>query len=109
MAFSKLPLRKAVSGLTAATALAVTATLMAAPSASAANPRGCKNIADQTRQITRWGDTVMRSGPGENYKKKKVLFTGDTVRVYCRAYKSGTYWYYGKNGKTKGYVDEYAF
>ncbi|MFJ8538815.1 hypothetical protein [Streptomyces sp. NPDC093591] len=105
-------LRKTAAGLTAATTLALGATLLAAPTASAVGSSACTtNIKDTTRQITRWGDTIMRNGPGESYRKKKGLFTGEEVRVYCRAYNknTGTYWYYGKNGKTKGWVDEYAF
>ncbi|MGN9760818.1 hypothetical protein [Streptomyces sp. SD31] len=105
-------LRKAAAGLTAATTLALGATLLAAPSASAVGSSACtKNIKDATWSITRWGDTIMRNGPAESYRKNKGLFTGDTVRVYCRAYnkKTATFWYYGKNGNTKGWVDEYAF
>ncbi|KUM72351.1 hypothetical protein [Streptomyces curacoi] len=105
-------LRKAAGGLTAATVLAVGATVLAAPSASAVGSSACtKNIADTTRQITRWGDTILRDGPGESYRKKKTLFTGEKVRLYCRAYNkhTATYWYYGKNGTTKGWIDEYAF
>ncbi|MER5854598.1 hypothetical protein ABT131_03015 [Streptomyces sp900105245] len=110
MSFSTLRIRKAVSGLTAATALALGATVLAAPSASAVDSSGCtKNIKDQTLQVVQWDHADMHTGPGYSYKVKKSVFAGTDVRVYCTAYKKGTTWYYGKSGKTKGWMDTHAF
>jgi hypothetical protein len=103
-------LRKAAGGLTAVTVLALGATLVAAPSALAVGSSACtKNIKDTTYQVTIWDHTDMHTGPGYHTKVKKSLFTGTKVRVYCMALKKGTYWYYGKAGQTKGWVDEYAW
>ncbi len=51
----------------------------------------------------------MRTGPGYSYKVKKSVFAGSKVRVYCTAYKKGNTWYYGKSGKTKGWMEYHAF
>ncbi|MFI2760198.1 hypothetical protein ACH5A3_15145 [Streptomyces echinatus] len=108
MPFSKLPLRKAVSGLTAATALALGATVLAAPGASAVGSSGCtKNIKDKTLQVVQWDHADMYTSPSFKSKVKKSVFAGSNVRVYCTA--KGGDWYYGKSGKTKGWMEYHAF
>ena len=99
-------LRKTVSGLTAATALALGVTLVAAPSASAAvGSSACtKNIKDATYMVNNYAGTPMQSGPGYKDKDVKFLELGTDVRVYCETYKNGYNWYYGKAGKKKGWV-----
>ena len=108
MPFSKRPSVKAVSALTAATALALGATLMAAPSASAVGSSACtKNIKDQTLQVVQWDHADMYTSPSFTSKVKKSVFAGSSVRVYCTA--KGGSWYYGKSGKTSGWMEEHAF
>lgn len=108
MPFSTLPFRKAVSGLTAVTALALGATLMAAPSASAVGSSACtENIKDATLPVVQWDHADMYTSPSFKSKVKKSVFAGNKVRVYCTA-KHGS-WYYGKFGKTKGWMEEHAF
>ncbi|MEU3857082.1 hypothetical protein AB0F03_06865 [Streptomyces sp. NPDC028722] len=110
MPFSTLPIRKAVGALTAATALALGATVLAAPGAFAVDSSGCtKNIKDATYPVVQWDHADMHTGPGYTYKVKKSVFAGSKVRVYCTAYKKGVTWYYGKSGTTKGWMDSYAF
>jgi hypothetical protein len=106
-----LPFRKAVSTLTAATALALGATLVAAPSALAVGSKACtKNIKDKTYMVNNWAGADLRTGPsnGKKYKTKKHLDVGTDVRVYCVNDK-GLTWYYGKAGKTTGWVESSAF
>ncbi|MBT2478052.1 SH3 domain-containing protein [Streptomyces sp. ISL-94] len=99
------PLRKAVSLLTAATALALGVTVLAAPSAFAVGSSACTtNFKDLTTTITADPGKTMRTGPGNNYEKKKFLPIGTKVTIYCMAKPKGTYWYYIKSGKTKGWV-----
>ncbi|KUN07485.1 hypothetical protein AQI95_10705 [Streptomyces yokosukanensis] len=111
MPFSSLPVRKAVSGLTAAAALALGATLVAAPSASAAGSvgsSGCtKNIKDATYTVIQYDHADMHTGPSNKYKVKKSIYMGNKVRVYCTADHSS--WYYGKFGNTYGWMESYAF
>ncbi|MGW2701056.1 SH3 domain-containing protein [Streptomyces sp. NPDC001340] len=108
MPFSKLSFRRAVSGLTAATALALGATLMAAPTASAVGSSGCtKNIRDTTYTVVQYDHADMHTGPGNNYRVKKSVYMGNKVRVYCTA--KGGSWYYGKFGSTYGWMEEHAF
>jgi uncharacterized protein YgiM (DUF1202 family) len=110
MRFISLPVRKAVSGLTAATALTLGATLVAAPSASAVGSSGCnKNIKDQTLSVVQYDHADMHTGPGNKYKVKKSVYMGSKVRVYCINNKSGVNWYYGKSGRTKGWMESMAF
>ncbi|ANP55781.1 hypothetical protein J2Z21_005561 [Streptomyces griseochromogenes] len=108
MPFSKLPFRKAVSGVTAAAALALGATLMAAPTASAVGSSACtKNIKDQTLQVVQWDHADMYTSPSFKSKVKKSVFAGNNVRVYCTA--KGGSWYYGKFGRTTGWMEEHSF
>ncbi|MER5547026.1 SH3 domain-containing protein [Streptomyces sp. NPDC001118] len=108
MTFSKLTFRKAVSGLTAATALALGATVLAAPSASAVGSSACtENIKDQTLQVVQWDHADMYTSPSFKSKVEKSVFAGNSVRVYCTADHGS--WYYGKSGKTTGWMEEHAF
>ncbi|MEV5104354.1 SH3 domain-containing protein [Streptomyces massasporeus] len=100
-----LPLRKAVSTVTAATALALGATLMAAPGASAVGASACTtNFKDTTQSISNTKGKDIRTGPGYGYKKIKHVPIGTKVRIYCMTKTKGTYWYYIRTGTTKGWV-----
>ncbi|MFF8727965.1 hypothetical protein ACF073_15945 [Streptomyces sp. NPDC015171] len=108
MSFSTLSFRKAVSGLTAVTALALGATVLAAPAASAVGSSACtKNIKDRTLQVVQWDHADMYTSPSFKSKVKKSVFAGSNVRVYCTA--KGGSWYYGKSGKTTGWMESHSF
>ncbi|SDM68907.1 hypothetical protein SAMN04487981_102267 [Streptomyces sp. cf386] len=109
MRFSSLPFRRAVSGLTAATALALGATLVAAPSASAVGEHSSctKNIRNKTLQVVQWDHADMYAKPSFSSTVKKSVFAGSNVTVYCTA--KGGDWYYSKHGSTKGWMEYHAF
>ncbi|MFI7315419.1 hypothetical protein [Streptomyces venezuelae] len=98
---------KSLATLTAATAVALGASLITAPTASAVGGSACtKNVKNHKMMVINVGATA-RSGPGNGYSKVKRLEWFDQVYVRCYTVKRGTQWYYGDLPRTskRGWVD----
>ncbi|MEU7579116.1 hypothetical protein AB0B50_16120 [Streptomyces sp. NPDC041068] len=86
---------KSLATLTAATAVALGASLMTAPTASAVGGSACtKNVKNHNMMVINVGATA-RTGPGQGYRKVKSLQWFDQVYVRCYTVKRGDQWYYG--------------
>ncbi|MEU5895797.1 MULTISPECIES: hypothetical protein [Streptomyces] len=98
---------KSLATLTAATAVALGASLITAPTASAVGGSACtKNVKNHNMMVINVGATAY-SGPGTSYSKRKRLEWFDNVYVRCYTVKRGTQWYYGDLPRTskRGWVN----
>jgi uncharacterized protein YraI len=84
-------------GVTVATvAMAGAATLVAAPSASAAGAASCNHKGPFGGWKTFVGNVNLRNGPGTGYYSKGQLARGTVINIKCTYLKGQQYWYYGQ-------------
>ncbi|KMS74178.1 hypothetical protein ACM01_14730 [Streptomyces viridochromogenes] len=94
-----MQIRRAVTALSLTAALAGGGLVATAGTATAVGADRCdKNITNHWRHVSDLAGAALRTGPGIEYSRKKVLDFGVNFYAYCQATnRHGNVWYYGRD------------